>query len=107
MCNLLEKPRAIRRNKDRRKTEAGEGGGLEEEDNEEDEYEEDGVGTKRKLKAKGWRQNKAVIHPWVSAQARVAEFPGQTFIEEHGELMGQARPAESESVWPKTRKQPR
>ena len=65
---------------------------MEEEDNEEDEdeCEEDGVGTKRKLKAKGWRQNKAVIHPRVSAQARVAEFPGQTFIEEHGEPMCQA-----------------
>ena len=61
----IEKPRAIRRNKDRRKTKEGEGGGLEEEDNEEneEEYEEDGVGTKRKLKGKGWRQNKAVIHP--------------------------------------------
>ena len=88
----IEKPRAIRRNKDRRKTKEGEGGGLEEEENEEDEeeYEEDGVGTKRKLKAKGWRSNKAVIHPRVSAQARVVEFPGQMFIEEHGELMCQA-----------------
>ena len=46
----IEKPRAIRRNKDGRKTNEGEGGGLEEEDNEEDEkeYEEYGIGTKRK-----------------------------------------------------------
>ena len=48
------------------------------------------MGTKRKLKAKIWRQNKAVIHPRVSAQAKVAEFSGQTFIEEHGELICQA-----------------
>ena len=88
----IEKPRAIRRNEDRRKTKEGEGGGLEEQDNEEDEeeYDEDGVGKKRKLEAKGWKQNKVVIHPRVSAQARVAEFPGQTFIEKHGEFMCQA-----------------
>ena len=48
------------------------------------------MGTKRKLKAKRWRQNKAVIHPKISARARVAEFPGQTFIVEHGELVCQA-----------------
>ena len=64
-----------------------EGEGIEEDD---EEYEEDGVGTKRKPKSKIWRQNKAVIHPRVSTQARVAEFAGQTFIEEHGELMCQA-----------------
>ena len=89
--HIIEKPRAIRRNKDRRKTNEGKGERLEEEDTEEDEkeYEEDGVGTKRKLKAKGWRQKKAVIHPRVSAHARVADFPGQTFIVEHGELVCQ------------------
>ena len=46
----------------------GEGGGLEDEDNEEDEkaYEEDGMGTKRKLEAKRWTQNKAVTYPRIS-----------------------------------------
>ena len=46
----------------------GKGGELEDEDNEEDEkaYKEDGMGTKRKLKAKRWTQNKAVTYPRIS-----------------------------------------
>ena len=47
----IEKPRASRRNKDRRETKEGEGGGLEEEDNEEDE-EEYGCGDEAEAEGK-------------------------------------------------------
>ena len=46
-------------------------------------------GNEAQMKAKRWRQNKAVIYPRIGAHARVAEFPGQTLIVEHGKLMCQ------------------
>ena len=61
-----------------------------EEEEEEEESEEGRVGTKRALKAKGWRQHKVVLHPRVSVRQRLEEFPGQTPIETKGELMFQA-----------------